>query len=142
METLRQVKEPVQGRRTEPHGGCLAPSLHLAVLCYWAWLCIAVPCYRQQRKHTLFSSCCRLAGPGQQHQPHLCSPPPVCSRLCIQVLSNPPSSVLPLLSALQGCNLGRLSSEAGYKARPKELRWEKQEMATVKIQEFAQTHVH
>ena len=32
----------------------------------------------------------------------------------------------------------RLSSEAGYKARPKELRWEKQEMATVKRKESRQ----
>ena len=31
-----------------------------------------------------------------------------------------------------------MSSEAGYKARPKELRWEKQEMATVKTKEGRQ----
>ena len=34
--------------------------------------------------------------------------------------------------------LERLSSEAGYKARPKELRWEKQEMATVRRKESRQ----
>ena len=31
-----------------------------------------------------------------------------------------------------------MSSEAGYKARPQELRWEKQEMATVKRKEGRQ----
>ena len=31
-----------------------------------------------------------------------------------------------------------MSSEAGYKARPKELRWERQEMATVKRKESRQ----